>query len=259
MCDLDGTLLTAENTVSERTKQAIKKARKAGIYFGIATGRPTFAVQECIKLWGIEEDVDCIVGFNGAMTQDFTLNKCQLNYPLTPAMQQEIINSFNTLDVNFMIYEPDGIYTQKVDAVSTRLSRNNHLPRFVLTDEILTHEHAKMLVTCPQEQMDQVMNILNNLHLDTIRGVRSQPDLFEIFDARNSKSRGIEQVANYHGFKLDQVMAFGDEDNDLEMLEECGIGVAMANASSKALAIADEVTASNLEDGVAQRIEQYLK
>ena len=53
-------------------------------------------------------------------------------------------------------------------------------------------------------------------------------------------------------------MAFGDEDNDLEMLKECGIGVVMANGSQKALAIADEITASNLDDGVAQRIEALL-
>ena len=258
MCDLDGTLLTSANSVSDRTKKAIKMARQAGIYFGIATGRPPYAVSELIKIWGIEEDIDCIVGFNGAQLIDYTLNECRLNYPLSSANQLEIMKHYENEGINFMLYEQDGIYTQKVDAVSERLSRNNRLPRRELTDEILSHEHPKLLISCPKEKMARVEEVMSQIHIENVRGVHSQPDLFEIFDARNSKSRGIEQIARLHGFTLDHVMAFGDEDNDLEMLKECGIGVVMANGSQKALAIADEITASNLDDGVAQRIEALL-
>lgn len=258
MCDLDGTLLNANNTVSKRTKQAIKLARKAGIYFGIATGRPPYAVLELIKIWGIDEDVDCIVGFNGAHVLDRRLNESRLNYPLSSIDQHKIMKHYANEGFNFMLYEPDGIYTQKVDNVSERLSRNNRLPRRELTDEILSHEHPKLLISCLKEEMQRVEEVMASIHIENVRGVHSQPDLFEIFDARNSKSKGIEQIAQMHGYTLENVMAFGDEDNDLEMLQDCGVGVVMANGSAKALAIADEVTASNLDDGVAVKIESML-
>lgn len=258
LCDLDGTLLTTNNTVSERTKKAIKMARNAGIIFGIATGRPPYAVLELIKTWGIDEDVDCIVGFNGAHIIDRTLNESRLNFPLSSATQHEIMQHYANEGINFMLYEPDGIYTQREDAVSARLSRNNRLPRRELSEEILSHEHPKLLISCLKEEMERVEKVMETIHIENVRGVHSQPDLFEIFDSRNSKSRGIEQIATMHGYTLENVMAFGDEDNDLEMLKDCGVGVVMANGSAKALAIADEITASNLDDGVAVKIESML-
>lgn len=259
LCDLDGTLLNANNTISDRTKKAIKMARNAGIIFGIATGRPPYAVLELIKIWDIDEDVDCIVGFNGAHILDRTLNESRLNFPISSTLQYEIMKHYENEPVNFMIYEPDGIYTQKIDAVSERLSRNNRLPRYELSEEILSHEHPKMLISCLKEDMERIEKVMETIHIENIRGVHSQPDLFEIFDARNSKSKGIEQIAKMHGYTLENVMAFGDEDNDLEMLRDCGVGVVMANGSAKALAIADEVTASNLDDGVAVKIENLFK
>lgn len=258
LCDLDGTLLNADNAISERTKKAIKMARKAGITFGIATGRPPYAVLELIKIWGIDEDVDCIVGFNGAHIIDRTLNESRLNFPLSSTAQHEIMKHYANEGINFMLYEPDGIYTQREDAVTKRLSRNNRLPRRELNEEILSHEHPKLLISCLKEEMERVEKVMETIHIENVRGVHSQPDLFEIFDARNSKSRGIEQIAEMHGYTLENVMAFGDEDNDLEMLQECGVGVVMANGSAKALAIADEITASNLDDGVAVKIESML-
>lgn len=259
LCDLDGTLLTANNSISDRTKKAIKMARNAGIIFGIATGRPPYAVLELIKIWGIDEDVDCIVGFNGAHIIDRNLNESRLNYPLSSTTQHEIMKHYANEGINFMLYEPDGIYTQREDAVTERLSRNNRLPRRELTEEILSHEHPKLLISCRKEEMERVEKVMETIHIENVRGVHSQPDLFEIFDARNSKSRGIEQIAEMHGYTLENVMAFGDENNDLEMLQDCGVGVVMANGSAKALAIADEITASNLDDGVAVKIENLLK
>ena len=256
--DLDGTLLNNQNQVSDRNKEAIRAARKAGIMFGIATGRPLAAIKQLIKYWEIEDLIDCLVCCNGAELVDMKNHQETFSYPLSAATQHQIADAFQKENVNLMIYDNGRLVVQQEDAVSERLSRNNHMPRVLFEKTVLDREHAKLLITADTDQMTRIEEILKQLRLPNLHGIKSQPDLMEVFDDRNSKSQGIEQLAISHGYSLKETAAFGDQDNDLDMLKRCGLGIAMKNASLNAQQAADDLTLSNLEDGVADYIEKHL-
>ena len=258
MTDLDGTLLRNDKTVSELTIKTLKKLKKENILFGIATGRTLNAVSKLIHQWNIAEYVDVLVGFNGAHIIDESLNFNKLSHPLTGDSIKSIINKFEDLDVNFLIYEDDILWSKRIDEVSIALSQTNQLESRVYEADLLERPQAKMLIGCAPEFMDQVVLRASEFSLPSVHSVRSQKFLYEYMDERNSKSAGINQVAQMHGFTLDNVMAFGDEDNDLAMLKDCGIGVCMANGSENAKSMANLLTKSNEEDGVAFMIEKLL-
>lgn len=89
-------------------------------------------------------------------------------------------------------------------------------------------------------------------------GVQTARNLFEYSDVNVHKANGLREIAALHHFTLDQVMAFGDSDNDVEMLKEVGISVAMGNASESAKQVAKYLTQDNAHDGISNFIKQYL-
>lgn len=258
MCDLDGTLLRNDKTVSERTLACLKRLRSENILFGIATGRTLYAVTRLIHEWGIGEYVDVLVGFNGAQIIDTNMNVDEVYYPISGETIQAIIKKYEDLDVNVMLYRDDTIFSKRFDFVTEALSKTNRLKTALYDEEILKLSNPKLLIGCDPELMDAVIQRSTEFTLPLVHSVRSQKFLFEFMDERNSKSAGIDKVAKMHGFTLENVMAFGDEDNDLAMLRDCGVGVCMANGSENALAIAAYHTSSNEEDGVAEMIEKCL-
>lgn len=258
MCDLDGTLLRNDKTVSERTLACLKRLKAENILFGIATGRTLYAVSRLIHDWKIAEYVDVLVGFNGAQIIDKSMDIDEFYYPISGETIQTIIQKYDDLDVNFLLYREDTIYSKRFDFVSEALSKTNHLKTALFNDEILQLSNPKLLIGCDPSLMSAVIERSVEFSLPLVHSVRSQKFLFEFMDERNSKSAGIDKVAKMHGFSLENVMAFGDEDNDLAMLKDCGVGVCMANGSENALAITTYHTASNEDDGVAIMIEKCL-
>lgn len=261
MVDLDGTLLTNDKKVSQKTIETLAKCRDKNVLFGIATGRSLISVQNLIKEWGIADSVDVLVGFNGAHVIDFTDNTETKFNPIDTITLRKIYDAYIDLPASVMLYKDHSIHTTHENDISRRLANNNHFTHETFNpDELFTEPQLKMLIGCDSlEVTDLVEETAKKLNLESVYQVRTQKDLYEFMDNRNSKSSGIDFLAKKHGFTLENVMAFGDENNDVEMLRDCGCGVAMANASESAKNAANEILEfTNEEDGVARRIEKLL-
>lgn len=259
MSDLDGTLLTDDKTVSKATMAALQELKHREIAFGIATGRSLVAVEKLVHQWGIASLCDVLVGMNGSQILDMKTGVMTQTHLLSGRVILGIIEACRHLDVNFVIYDESMMYVLKNDERARTLALNNNFT-LVVTDfsDVCQRDHAKLLITCEPEYMETMKAFAATLPMDTYRGFQTDHHLFEFVDSAVSKSFGVKQVCDMMGFEMDEVMAFGDNNNDLEMIRDAGIGVCMANGTRDAKAVADVIVKSNQEDGLAAYIMEYL-
>ena len=219
-CDIDGTLLTSQHTVSPRTVAAIRALRERGVLFGLCTGRDAHATEAMYELWGIEGLVDVMVGCGGAEVIDRAHDINELSYPLPGETIARICKHMADLPAT-PVCPRDGV---------------------------------------APEVMPRVIERASTFADNTVKAAALQTTqrLYEFMDPRVSKTRGLVRVAELNDMELQDICVFGDADNDTCMVADAGVGVAMANGSDATRAAADFVTASNDEDGIAIFIEEHL-
>lgn len=260
LCDIDGTLLDSKKYLTDKTKEAIFDLKKQGILFGIASGRPYAGVRPKLNDWKIESAVDVMVTMNGAQLWDGLNQQLHRYFMLKKQWIQEIIETYAVLNLNPCVYDENRLYCMRIEYPCERSAQNNGLALTVVDDPSFfwQQDHEKLLYTVDPSQMEKVERFYNlhpSLHY---RGFKSQADLFEFVDCRVSKSYGIQQFCQLHDFTMEEVAAFGDTTNDIEMLQDCGLGICMANGTKDAKAVSNFITRSNDEDGVAWYIQEVL-
>ena len=256
LCDLDGTLLNSKSTVSIRTIETIQKVRKQGVLFGIATGRSPLAVDCLLDKWQIKPYVDILVGFNGGQYIDYQQNENVLLYELDGHLIKEIKALYEHFEMSFCIFDQYQLHATKQTDLIEHLAKGNQFELCIDDlEQFIQTQAPKLLIDGEEEVINEVEKFYSK-HLDPrYRGVRSTKNLFEFLNPEVSKTKGIEKVAQKYNMTLENVCVFGDELNDLEMIRDCGVGVCMANGNPKVKAVANAITLSHDEDGVAVFIE----
>jgi len=240
--DLDGTLLSPDKTISPANKQALLDAEAAGVHVVICTGRPLSGVRPIFEEIGFRSNHSYSVINNGCTTVNSSdwsvisydaLSEEDLVY--LDQLTQEIRPQLSLFDLNRYIIlnqEPSEIAKMDAGIVST-------VPVALGLEELLEAQPIFQGMFIDQkEQIDAFQETYEDALAQRFHTIRSQPILFEILP------KGV--------------MAIGDENNDIEMIEYAGLGVAMGNAPSAIKALADVTTTSNEEDGVATAIKRYV-
>lgn len=261
--DVDGTLLTSDQTVDPRTIDSIRKLRAKGILFGLATGRDATSCESLIETrWNLSGLVDLIVGTSGAALMDNIKHTYTSSYPLSGELIGAIMHHFNDLPVNFCIPDQGVLVGPKDDALLRHLAEVDKVPYRVEDYSIYLNkkDHSKLIIICNPEDMDDVIKRAGTFHNDAFRsqGLKTCAVLYEYMDSRVSKTSGIEQIIKPYGLTMDNVMVFGDEDNDIDMLKNAAIGIVMANGSNNAKNAADEITESNDDNGIGVALDRYF-
>ncbi|MDO4466996.1 MAG: Cof-type HAD-IIB family hydrolase [Bacillota bacterium] len=259
LVDVDGTLLNSQMIVTEKNKQAIAKLAQKNILFGIATGRTPYAVNHLIHHWGIADSCDLIMGFNGGATLNLKTGELRQYNLIKGEYLAEVRETFKDFNVNYGIYDKETYHCVLDDAGARRVCKNNNLP--LIVDDLSYYndlEVEKMLMMGEPEEIDRAQSFYETkVRTNHYKAVRSTPRLFEFLNPELSKSKGIEEICKHYGFKKENVLTFGDELNDLEMIRDC-VGVAMGNANPKIKEIAKYQTLSNDEDGIAYFLEKNI-
>lgn len=258
--DLDGTLLTDDKTISLQNKQAIKAAQEQGHIVMIATGRPFRASQMYYKELNLNTP---IVNFNGA----FIHHPRQKSFgtfhsPLDLDTAKTIIETCEAFRVqNIMVEIIDDFYLQYHDEVFTKVFNMGQNPiDYGNIQHTLTENPTSILVHPHDHHLIELGKLLRDAHAEVVnQRVWAAPwNMIEIIKSGIHKAIGVKKVANYYSIPKERVIAFGDEDNDLEMIDYAGYGVAMGNAIPQLKNIANVITKSNQEHGIASFLEEKL-
>lgn len=256
--DLDGTLLTDEKAISERTKKTLMHLKENGHEVMIATGRPYRSSEMYYHELGLQTP---IVNFNGAFVHH-PRNKSWGTYhsPMDMKVAKEIVEALQNFQFHNIIAEiQDDVYFHYHDEKLINLMQVGS-PKVTTGDlrNFLTASPTSMLIHTDQQHVDDIRQHLSDVHAEVIDH-RRWADPFHVIEMVKTglnKAVGIKRVAQHLNVPVERIIAFGDEDNDLEMLEYAGTGVAMGNAIDQLKNVANEVTLTNEEDGIALFLQE---
>lgn len=258
--DLDGTLLDKMGMLSEANREAIKRLKAKGIQFAIVTGRPYFSVGPLLGMWGIEGLVDVIIANNGLEIGIQATGELLLGEKLSVEAIQEILELYQDIPGNFCFYGDNALYGEEMDAFMKRVSVKNHLPAYVVDlRTYIKKDLEKLLLACDPDDLEKINAFYLENQSSQYRGFKSQDYLFEFMHPSVSKLGGIERLAQHLGFNVEEVVALGDNLNDLEMIQGSGFGVAMINGDPVVKAYAKIVAPHHDEDGFAYIVNQMFE
>jgi Cof subfamily protein (haloacid dehalogenase superfamily) len=256
-CDLDGTLLAADLVIRERTQQAIAAARFAGVRVAIATGRMFQSALPYAQAAGIVEPIVC---YQGAAVVDPATREFLRHEPIPLPAAREAIAVVQKLGYTLNAYVDDELYVAAVTPEAERYAVFQHLQIHVVGDlrAWLSAPPTKLVAVGEPKQMDALKATVVPLLGDRLHISKSLPIFLEFSRKGITKGSGLAFLADRLGIEQARVVAFGDAENDVELLEWAGYGVAVANADDGLRTLADLVCPSADEEGVAQVLEAYL-
>lgn len=258
--DLDGTLLNDEKEISPYTKQVLLTLQEQGHHLMIATGRPYRA---CDIYYHELKLHTPIVNFNGAYVHhpgdaEFEMIHDELDLDVA----HEMIRSLKEYDVSNLVAEVrDHVYIDNYDeTLFEGFSMGNPNIEIGNLLENLTEAPTSLLVESPEAQIPQIKDMLNHFYAENIEHRRwgAPFPVIEIVRKGINKAGGIDYARQYVDIDRDHIIAFGDEDNDSEMLKYATHGVAMANGLDEIKMIANEATYSNNEDGIGRYLNDFF-
>ncbi|MCM3586117.1 Cof-type HAD-IIB family hydrolase [Mesobacillus maritimus] len=258
--DLDGTLLKDDKTISDKNKKVLRKAREEGHIVMIATGRPFRSSEMYYK----ELDLDTpIVNFNGAFVHHPRNHNWGIHHsPLSIDVAKDIVEALDSFQFHNIIAEVvDDVYFHYHDEKLIDIF-NLGSPSVTTGDlrRFLKQAPTSMLIHTEEDQLDKIRKHLSEVHAEVIdhRSWAAPWHVIEIVKYGLNKAVGLKKAADYFNIPSERIIAFGDEDNDLDMLEFAGKGIAMGNGIAAVKNIANDITLSNEEDGVGAYLNDAL-
>lgn len=242
--DLDRTLLHTDKSLSRHTVEVLKKCREKGLRLMVASARP---IRELIKFNQSSIPMDGITATNGAvvLTPD-GIHQEGIPHHIGEAVLEKLISY---PDVFLSVETDRGLYSNR-DIPIWQPVVYDKFPK--LPDGIILY---KILASSTHKELyDNVASVLTAQVYHTV----ANNDLVQIMSNEATKWNGIKRMLAYYGISPKDAVYFGDDNDDIESIKGCGLGVAMANAIPAVLDAADVVTYSNDDDGVARFIEENI-
>jgi hypothetical protein len=256
--DLDGTLLNSSKQLTLRSYEAIERARRLGIRVVISSARPPRTVQPLYDRLGLQT---VQINYNGAMVWDPIKDELLLHRTISAATARTVIErarehvpqtlvSIETLDR----WCTDRYENGQADQYDQALRPDCIAP----LDELLTEDITRLMLVAAHEQAIELEEQLNGQFGKQLSVARVDESLVQVMHPRAGKMSALSTVAEHYGRQRNSVMAIGDALNDLGMIQWAGLGVAVHNAHPRVRSMADFITASNDEDGVAEALEMFV-
>ena len=269
--DVDGTLTNGKKIITERTKNVLIKAQKKGAILILASGRPTSGLFDYAKELEMDKNHGLLVSFNGAKVTDCQTHEVLFDETMDIAEGQAVLEHMKKFNVKPMIDKEDYMYVNDVfdcyiqhnDQTINIIQYESRGGKFKLCEKddlamFANYPLNKILTAGNPDYLQENYKEMMEPFKDTLNCVFTAPFYFEFTAKGIDKAKALDTILTPKGFKKENIIAFGDGHNDSSMVEYAGIGVAMSNAVDDLKAIADEITLSNEEDGIAHTLEKYL-
>lgn len=264
--DLDGTLLDSRKMISDENKEAIKNAINAGVNILICSGR----IYAGAKIFGKEVGTRLpVITCNGARIKDMDTDEVIYSKSLNLETCRSIVDVCHDMGIYYHVYLGDTMFTEQLAHSSLFYwKKNKELPiesrvSIEVVDDIQYYlekypdDISKVIVISDvPEELSKTRK-----ELQKVKGIEIMSSYYnniEIMTQGVSKGKALKFMAERYGIKQEEVIAMGDNENDLSMIEYAGLGVAMANGEDYVKEAADFVTLSNDDNGVAYAINKFV-
>jgi Cof subfamily protein (haloacid dehalogenase superfamily) len=256
-CDLDRTLIWEDGVLRPRTREAIGRAHAAGMRVVIATGRMFRSVRPYLVEAGIDDPVIC---YQGAVVADPRTGEFLRHEPIPLELAREAIAALDEEGFQVNCYVGDELYVAEPWPGAERYAGFQNLELHVVGDLVswLSEPPTKLVTIDDPDVLDELKARLRRRFGDRLYISKSLPFFLELASPEVTKGSGLDFLAEHLGFSTDRTVSFGDGENDLELIDWAGFGVAVANAHDQVLEAADWVCPSAAEEGVAQVVEALL-
>ena len=259
--DLDGTLTDSNKGITPRTKEMIAKMQEQGHIVVLASGRPTPGVQRVADKLHLSEMGGYMLSYNGARVQDCKTGEILFQQTMPLDMIPILFDEAKEHQIGMMTYQNGKIISGEiVDEYMGLESRINGLEIYPFADPAaqVTTPVNKCLGTADPEHAARLEVLFREKYGDRIDVGRSEPFFLELLPKHVDKAASLGKLCEALGQTKEDLIACGDGFNDRSMIAFAGLGVAMANAQDVVKEVADYVTLSNDEDGVAHVIEKFI-
>jgi Cof subfamily protein (haloacid dehalogenase superfamily) len=258
--DVDGTLLDPKHRLRPRVAEAVRAAGAAGITVGLATGKLLESVR--LMLGDLDVSGPQIV-LNGAATVDTRTGQALRFCPLREADRHAVIEAVRAVDATVLVshFALDAIYVDRNHPMMGVFAEYGEGPPLYVPDLLASTlpPAAKVLLSGTPEQLARVRAAVTPVLGRRVSITTTTPDFLEFFDPAAGKGLALAALREALGVPREAVVAIGDGENDVPLLREAGLAVAMANGAEATRRAADLIAPSNDEDGVAVVLEALVQ
>ncbi|GCD12493.1 sugar-phosphatase [Clostridium tagluense] len=258
--DMDGTLLSDEKKISPANYEAIQQARENGVKVVIASGRPLVGFKKYLEQLNLVSEDDYAVAFNGALVQSSQGGEIISKTTLTLQDYKDLYKLSKELNVNIHALTETSVISPK-DTIYTRgeAEMNGISNEIIAVEDVAVDTTiVKVMFVDKPEIIEEIMQKIPEEVSSKYTVVRSAPFYLEFLDKSVNKGAGVAALAKKLNIKQEEVICIGDAGNDIHMIKYAGLGVAMGNAFPEVKKIANFITKTNEEDGVAYIINKFI-
>ncbi len=255
--DMDGTLLTPELRISRETIETVRKVIDLGVIVTLSTGR----MYPAALPFALELQLDVpLITCNGALIKCSRTGREYHKKALSTEHCMEILEYCISSDLNLSLYKDDEIYTSGAYNLPIHEEIDKSEPRVIddlksaVDDSII----KIMISSRNKSALEYHSETIYKTYKDMLNIYFSLPWFTEVVHKEANKSHALEYLSRHYGIKKEEVIAIGDNFNDIDMMQYAGLGVAMGNAPDYLKEAADYVTLSNDEDGVRHVLERFI-
>ena len=282
--DMDGTLLRKDNTISKKTIEYLIEIQKNGVTLVLASGRSYSRLISYAKELKMDVYGGYLIEVNGVAIYDVKANKRTIRTRMPIQDAKDLFTYFTKWNVEYLGYLDRGVFDYNPTALleeKAMYRKEHHLDenhpwtsgtfrfmddfrsgypdiRTITTADEIDEELNKVVITYHEEEIRTIAAIASKELKDRYWLGLTSPTWLEITMPTVTKGQGLQEISTITKIPLENMMAFGDGENDIDLLETAGLGVAMGNALDSVKAKADAITKTNEEDGILEAVKKYI-
>ncbi len=256
--DFDGTIADKNNQISAKTRESFERLKQHGVKIIVATGRMFPSAEIMTKRLNLDTP---IVAYQGATIQFSGEDKPIFANYLDKTYAQKIVKYLKEKNIHTQIYINDEIIVENDNDIVKAYAEKMELGYKVvknLEEEDLSVLPKILAINMNPDIVSNLQKETQKMYGDKVCITLSTPYFCEFTNPKAHKGEALKFLADYYNIPLEKTMAFGDQNNDITMIQNAGIGVAVGNASENLKRVCDFVTKSIDEDGVAYAIEKFV-
>jgi len=258
--DLDGTLNNDQKQITPRTLSALMEAQHKGIRLALASARPSPGLFKERDILQMRQFGGILMSYNGGRIVDAATGETLFETAMELNQAKAVLHRLKQLPVTPILDDGMQFYVSSLSGYKVDYECKNNRMEATAVDDLeafLSFRPVKILMSVLPEEIRQVQEAIRAFLPEDLHVVQTAPFYLEVIPKTIHKGQGITQICKALGLNTNQVIAFGDAENDIPMLKAAGIGVSMGNAADHVKEAADYVTATNNDDGIAAALSHF--